>query len=42
MKIVVAGAVGECVHVDWVTNFLRLAKQAGWRTVFLGPVVPID
>jgi methylmalonyl-CoA mutase cobalamin-binding subunit len=25
-----------------VINFLRLAETAGWRTVFLGPVVSID
>ncbi|RIK36145.1 MAG: methionine synthase [Chloroflexi bacterium] len=42
MKTVVAGALGECVHVAGVTNFLRLAEQAGWRTVFLGPAVPVD
>jgi len=41
-KTVVAGALGECVHVAGVTNFLRLAESAGWRTVFLGPAVPID
>src|SRR5512139_2893757 len=23
-------------------NFLRLAEAAGWRTVFLGPSVPVD
>jgi hypothetical protein len=39
---VVAGALGECVHVAGVMNFLRLAEQAGWRTVFLGPAVPIE
>ncbi|HPX96340.1 MAG TPA: cobalamin B12-binding domain-containing protein [Brevefilum fermentans] len=37
MKTVIAGAIGECVHVAGVINFLRLAEQAGWRTVFLGP-----
>ena len=42
MKTVVAGALGECVHVAGVSNFLRLAESAGWRTVFLGPAVPID
>jgi methylmalonyl-CoA mutase cobalamin-binding subunit len=42
MKTVVSGALGECVHVAGVTNFLRLAEQAGWRTVFLGPAVSID
>ena len=42
MKTVVAGALGECVHVAGVSNFLRLAETAGWRTVFLGPAVPIE
>ena len=39
---VVAAALGECVHVAGVVNFLRLAEQAGWRTVFLGPAVPVE
>jgi hypothetical protein len=42
MKTVVAGALGECVHVAGVVNFLRLAEAAGWRTVFLGPAVSIS
>jgi len=42
MKTVVAGALGECVHVAGVMNFLNLAEIAGWRTVFLGPAVPVD
>jgi methylmalonyl-CoA mutase cobalamin-binding subunit len=42
MKTVVAGALGECVHVAGVVNFLRLAEAAGWRTVFLGPAVPVE
>ena len=42
MKTVVAAALGECVHVAGVSNFLRLAEAAGWRTIFLGPAVPID
>jgi methylmalonyl-CoA mutase cobalamin-binding subunit len=42
MKTVVAGALGECVHVAGVMNFLRLAEMAGWRTVFLGPAVPVE
>ncbi len=41
-KTVVAGALGECVHVAGVLNFLRLAQIAGWRTVFLGPAVPLE
>lgn len=39
MKTVIAGALGECVHVAGVSKFLRLAQQAGWKTVFLGPAV---
>ena len=42
MKTVVAGALGECVHVAGVMNFLRLAEAAGWHTVFLGPAVPVE
>ena len=42
MKKVVACALGECVHVAGVMNFLRLAEQTGWQTVFLGPAVSPD
>ena len=41
-RVVVAGALGECVHVAGVMNFLRLAENAGWQTVFLGPAVSIE
>ena len=41
-RTVVAGALGECVHVAGVMNFLRLAEMAGWRTVFLGPAIEPD
>ncbi len=40
-KTVVAAAIGECVHVAGVMNFLRLAEANGWRTVFLGPAVDV-
>lgn len=41
-KLVIAAALGECVHVAGVINFLRLAEQAGWRTLFLGPATPTE
>jgi hypothetical protein len=41
-RIVVAAALGECVHVAGVSNFLRLAEMAGWKTIFLGPAVPVE
>jgi len=40
-KTVIAGALGECVHVAGVSNFLRLAEAAGWHTIFLGPAASI-
>jgi len=42
LKTVVAAALGECVHVAGISRFLRQAEIAGWRTVFLGPAVPIE
>jgi hypothetical protein len=42
MKTVVAAALGECVHVAGISNFLRQAEMAGWRTVFLGPAVSVE
>ena len=42
MRTVVAAALGECVHVAGVANFLKLAETAGWRAIFLGPAVPIE
>jgi hypothetical protein len=41
-KTVIAAALGECVHVAGIINFLHLAEATGWRTVFLGPAVPIE
>lgn len=41
-KTIIAGALGECVHVAGVSNFLRLAESAGWQIRFLGPAVPIS
>ncbi|HEX2036475.1 MAG TPA: cobalamin-dependent protein [Chloroflexota bacterium] len=38
---VLGGALGECVHVAGIYNFLRLAQEHGWRTIFLGPAVSI-
>ena len=40
-KIMVAGAIGEDVHIAGMINFLRLAEKEGYSTVFLGPAVPI-
>lgn len=39
---IVAGALGNCVHVAGVAGFLAIAEQLGYKTVFLGAAVPPD
>ena len=39
---VIAGALEECVHVAGTANFLRMAEENGWETVYLGPAVPVE
>ncbi len=40
--LLLAGALGECVHVAGVHAVMKLAAQHGWETVFLGPAVPVN
>lgn len=40
-RLILGAAIGECVHVAGVVNFLNLAEAAGIRTVCLGPAVPV-
>lgn len=42
MKRYLGAAIGNCVHVGGVLNFLSLAEQEGNETIFLGPAVGID
>lgn len=39
---IVAGALGNCVHVAGVVGFLRVAEQLGCETEFLGAAVPVE
>jgi hypothetical protein len=39
---IVGAAIGDCVHVAGVVNFLNLAEQLGYETICLGPAVSID
>jgi hypothetical protein len=41
-RFIVGAAVGDCVHVAGVVNFLSLAEQVGYQTVSLGPAVSVD
>jgi len=42
LKTAIGCALGECVHVAGVMKFLHQAENAGYRTIFLGPAVPIE
>lgn len=41
-RLIVGAAIGDCVHVAGVVNFLNLAEQLGYETVCLGPAVSMD
>src|SRR4051794_40520573 len=41
-RLILGAAIGDCVHVAGVVNFLNLAEQLGYDTVCLGPAVAID
>ncbi|MGQ9456627.1 MAG: cobalamin B12-binding domain-containing protein [Armatimonadota bacterium] len=41
-KTIIAGALGNCVHVAGVISFLRTAEQLGYKTHFLGPAVSVE
>ena len=40
--IIIGASLGNCVHVAGVVNFLRLAEDEGYETVFLGPAIGVD
>src|SRR5580700_8859388 len=41
-KLILGAAIGDCVHVAGVVNFLNLAEQLGYETVCLGPAISVD
>jgi hypothetical protein len=42
MPKVLAGSLGNCVHVAGVVSFLALAERAGYETEFLGAAISVD
>ena len=42
VKKIVAGAIGDCVHVAGIHRFLEIARQQGFETRFLGPAVSVE
>ena len=41
-RTVIAGALGNCVHVAGTVKFLSIAAELGYKTVFLGAANPVD
>jgi hypothetical protein len=41
-NLILGAAIGDCVHVAGVVNFLNLAEQLGYQTVCLGPAISVD
>jgi hypothetical protein len=41
-NLIVGAAIGDCVHVAGVVNFLNLAEQLGYQTVCMGPAVSVE
>jgi hypothetical protein len=39
---ILGAAIGDCVHVAGVVNFLNLAEQVGYETICLGPAIGVD
>lgn len=41
-KLIIGASLGNCVHVAGIYRFLMLAEEHGYRSVFLGPAVPVS
>lgn len=39
---IIAGAIGNCVHVAGIVQFLKIAEEIGYETHFLGAAVSVD
>lgn len=40
--LILGAAIGDCVHVAGVVNFLNLAEKLGYQTICLGPAIGVD
>lgn len=41
-KLILGGALGNCVHVGGLHHFLKIAEELGYNTFSLGPAVSIN
>ena len=42
MRKILGAAIGSCVHVAGLFNFLKLAENEGYKTIYLGGAVDLD
>ncbi|KXK49647.1 MAG: hypothetical protein UZ05_CHB002001804 [Chlorobi bacterium OLB5] len=40
-KLILGAALGSCVHIGGLHHFLKLAESEGFKTISLGPAVPV-
>lgn len=41
-KLILGCALGNCVHIGGLNHFLQMAELEGFKTISLGPAVPIE
>lgn len=41
-KLILTASIGQCVHVAGSYNFIQIAKQLGYKSIFMGPATPIS
>jgi len=41
-KLIIGASIGNCVHVAGIYRFLGLAEEYGYKSIFLGPAVPVE
>ncbi|MFW9930145.1 MAG: methionine synthase [Candidatus Thorarchaeota archaeon] len=41
-NIILTACIGQCVHVAGSYNFMLIARQLGYKTIFIGPATPIS
>lgn len=41
-KLILGCAIGNCVHIGGLNHFLQLAELEGFKTISLGPAVPLE
>ena len=41
-RLILGGALGNCVHIGGLHHFLKIAEPEGYKTISLGPAVSVS